>query len=260
MRIIPRALLYLLPLAITTAEVPLGATLEQVRTTLGRARGQAEADDRLLLYFERGEVELQDGIVTRVALMPRPEFEAEAAQRALEAQRLRDAQDIRRAQLKAAGEALKARQLADPTFLGASAERQVAFWEDFARRYPEVPTSEELLSARLRLGEVRATQRQEAESAERLARLEAKVAEAEARAIEAEYGARQSRYHRYYSTRHRSQHPHNLWPIDYGDFNFSHALGTPVSQLGGSTLAKTTEEKSAENLSRYIRRERTRRH
>lgn len=259
MRIIPHALLCLLPLSIAIAEVPLGATLEQVRATLGQARGQAEAVDRLLLYYERGEVELQDGIVTRVALMPRAEFEAGAAQRAAEAQRLRDAQDIRRAELKAEGEALRMRQLADPAFRGAPAERQVAFWEDFARRYPDVPASEELLLARLRLSEARDNQRREAESAERLARLEARVAEAETRALEAEHATRQRSYYRFYPTRHRSPHPQNLWPIDYGDFNFSHPLGTPVSQLGGSTLAKTADEKSAERSSRYIRRERERR-
>ena len=259
MRIIPHALLCLLPLSSALAEVPLGATLEQVRTTLGQARGQAEAADRLLLYYERGEVELQEGKVIRVALIPRAEFDVEAAQRAAEAQRLRNAQEIRRAQLKAEGEALKARQMADPVFRGATAQRQVAFWEDFARRYPDVPASEELLIARLRLSELHDNQRKDAESAERLARLEAKVAEAEARAIEAEYVSRQRSYHRYYPTRYRSSHPQNLWPIDYGDFNFSHPLGTPVSQLGGSTLAKTEEEKSAERSSRYIRWDRERR-
>jgi PAS domain-containing protein len=259
MRLIPTVfLLALLPL-IAAADVPLGATLEQVRTTLGPARGQAEAADRLLLYYERGEVELQDGVVIRVALMPRAEFDAGAAQRAAEAQRLRDAQEIRRAELRAEGEALKTRQLADPIFRGASPERQVAFWEDFSRRYPDVPASEELLLSRLQLGEERDKQRKEAENAERLARLEARIVEAEARTVEAEQVARERTYHRYYPTRHRSPHPQNLWPIDYGDFNFSHPLGTPVSQLGGSTLAKTEEEKSAERSSRYIRRERERR-
>lgn len=259
MRITPHAFLFLFSLSLAVAEVPLGATLEQVRTTLGQPSGQAVSGDRLLLYYERGEVELVDGAVTRVALMPRAEFEAGAAQRATEAQRVRDAQEIRRAELKAEGESLKSRQLADPAFRNASAERQVAFWEDFSRRYPDVPASEELLLARLRLSEARDLQRKEAESAERLARLEARVAEAEARAIEAESATRHRSYHRYYPTRYRSSHPQNLWPIDYGDFNFSHPLGTPVSQLGGSTLAKTEEEKSAERSSRYIRRDRERR-
>jgi hypothetical protein len=49
MRLIRDALLCLLPLSITVAEVPLGATLEQVRSILGQARGQAEAGDHLLL-------------------------------------------------------------------------------------------------------------------------------------------------------------------------------------------------------------------
>lgn len=260
MRIARHAFLFLFTLSLAVAEVPLGATLEQVLSTLGQARGQATAGDRVVLYYERGEVELQDGVVIRVALMPRAEFDAEANQRAAEAQRLRDAQEIRRAELKAEGEALKTRQLADPAFRSASAERQVAFWEDFTRRYPDVPASEELLIARLRLSEVQANQRKEVEGAERLARLVAKVAEAEARASEAEYASRYRSYHRYYPIRYRGHHPQALWPIDYGDFNFSHPLGTPVSQLGGSTLVRTTDEKPENRRPRYLSRDQVRRH
>jgi hypothetical protein len=90
-------------------------------------------------------------------------------------------------------------------------------------------------------------------------RLEARIVEAEARAVEAEQVARERSYHHYYQTHHRSKHPQNLWPIDYGDFNFSHPLGTPVSQLGGATLAKATEDKPTVRSSRYIRRDRERR-
>lgn len=253
MRLLPTAfLLVLLPL-ISAAEVQPGDTLAQVRAALGAPRGQAEAADRLVLYYERGEVELQAGVVTRVTLLSPAAHEAAVAQRAAEAQRVRDEQDLRRADLRAEGEARKARQLADPVFRTATPEQQVAFWDDFSRRYPDVPASEELLHARLRLSESRAQAQRQTETAEHLARLEARVKAAEARAEEAE---RTRPYYSFHAPRYRPRHPQNLWPIDYGDFNFSHPLGTPVDQLGGSILIKDQTEKTAEIKSRYLQRDR----
>jgi hypothetical protein len=243
-----------MPLALVAAEIRPGDKLEQVRVKLGAPRGQAESGGRLLLYYERGEVELQDGVVTRVALLSRDAHEAESARRAAEAQSLREAEEIRRARLRAEGEALKARQLADPDFRGASAARQVAFWEDFVRRYPDVPGHEELLLARLRLAEQRQQERREAENTERFARLEARLAESEARALAAEQRPERRVYRSFHPGYIRDAHPHNLWPIDYGDFNFSHPLGTPLRKLGGSTLAEQETEPREKGCNRYLRR------
>ena len=53
---------------LAAAEVRPGASLEEVRGTLGLPRGQVQVAGRQVLYYERGEVELQNGAVTRVAL------------------------------------------------------------------------------------------------------------------------------------------------------------------------------------------------
>ena len=254
MRPLPRLLLFFMPLALGAAEIRPGDNLEQVRVTLGTPRGQAESGGRLLLYYERGEVELQDGVVTRVALLSRDAHEAESARRAAEAQRLREADEIRRARLRTEGEALKARQLADPDFRRASPARQVAFWEDFVRRYPDVPGHEELLLARLRFAEQQEQERKEAENTERLARLEARLAESEARALAAEHRPERHVYRSFHPGYIRHAHPQNLWPIDYGDFNFSHPLGTPLHRLGGSTLAEKETDPPERDRNRYLRR------
>jgi len=254
MRPLPCTLLLLMPLALAAAEIQPGDNLAHVRETLGAPRGQAESGGRLLLYYERGEVELQDGVVTRAALLSRDDHEAETARRAAKARRLRDEREINRARLTTEGEELKARKLADPAFRSGSAAAQVAFWEDFSRRYPDVPGREELLLARLRLAEENEAKRREAETAERIARLEARRAAAEARAAEA--AERPRVYRSFYAPGQRPGHPQNLWPIDYGDFNFSHPLGTPLHRLGGSIgpeLKRKDEERS-----RYLRRPRER--
>ncbi len=239
MRLTP-ILLLCLPLLLSAAEVRTGDTLAEVRTALGPPRGQVQAGEKLRLYYERGEVELQDGVVTRVALLSRSEHQAETERRGEEARRLLEEQTIRRAALTAEGEALLARKLADPAFRAAAPVSQVAFWEDFTRRYPEVPAHEHLLLARLRLAEVQETRRQQTETAERIARLEARAAEAEARSQETVSALRPRTYLTYYP---RPGHrPANLWPIDYGDFNFSHPLGTPLHELGGTPAPRTEDE------------------
>ena len=194
-----------LPLILPAAEVRPGDTLDEVRAALGAPNGQLRVGDRHLLYYDRGEIELRSGAVTRVALLSEADYSALEAQRG----RMREEQEIRRARLSAEGEALKARMLADPSFLAAPLAYQVAFWENFSRRYPGVSGTEPLLIARLRLAEQSRTQ---VEQEQRLAELEERVAEAEARAAEAAL----YRGHAYYSYGGGfARHPFTLWPVEY---------------------------------------------
>jgi len=131
------------------AEVQPGASLEEVYATLGTPTGQLHRGGRHVLYYERGEIELQNGTLTRVALRS-PE---EHAIRVAREEQLRGEREARRALGLAEGTALRDRKLADASFQAAPVAYQVAFWEDFARRYPEVSCSEPLTIARLRLNE-----------------------------------------------------------------------------------------------------------
>ena len=216
MKALPLVLLLSLPLALPAAEVQLGDSFSDVRTALGAPRGQARAGNRLLLYYDRGEVQLQSGAVTRVALLSPADFTALQTRRDAEAVRVREENEIRTARLGAEGEALKARKLADPSFQAAPVAYQVAFWEDFSRRYPGVSSSEQLTIARMRLNEQLEEKRTRARQDERLAELEARVSEAEARPAEARYA---DYYPGHYPSssygRSYGQSANALWPAEY---------------------------------------------
>ncbi len=205
MKVIPFALLLALPLVLTAAEVRPGDTVREVRAALGAPNGELHKGDRHLLYYDRGEVELRSGSVIRVALLSNADFATLEVRRA----QVREEQEARRARLSAEGEALKARVLADPSFLVAPLSYQVAFWENFSRRYPGVIGAEPLLIARLRLAEQRRTQ---IEQEQRLADLEARVIEAESRANEAALYRRNADYS--YGGGY-ARHPFTLWPVEY---------------------------------------------
>jgi hypothetical protein len=215
MKAIAFTLLLALPLALIAAEVKPGDTPAEVRAALGPPRGQLQMGGRELFYYDRGEVELRSGVVTRVALRSVEEQAALEARRVAEAVRVREEQEIRRARLSAEGDALKARKLSDPSFLAAPLGYQVAFWEDFSRRYSDVPSAEQLNMARARLAEQVAEGRARAVQDQRLAELEARVAEAEARTAEANTGAVYAGgYYPYYHGS-RDYHPFSLGRIEY---------------------------------------------
>ncbi len=222
-----------LPLAVVAAEVRTGDSLEQVREALGAPRGQLSFGERQRLVYDRGEVELEYGVVTRVKLLSAEAHAGREAQRVAEAARLREEAEVRHARLAAEGEALKARKLSDSNFIAAPLEYQVAFWEDFARKHPDVPSAEELTLARLRLAEKLEAKRAREAEERRIAELEARVREAEARAARAEDAADQARRYRgYYGyTGGRARHPFTLWPVDYG---FSDVPPSPYSTPAGA--------------------------
>jgi hypothetical protein len=157
------------------ADVSVGDSLAQVQAALGRPTGQMRVGDRQRLYFERGSVELVGSRVTQVSLRTPAE---QAAMDARE-ERLRAEHETRRAGLVAEGTALRDRKLADATFSASPVAYQVAFWEDFARRYPGVPCVEPLTIARLKLGEQLEEKARKAEDARRIADLEERLAAAE---------------------------------------------------------------------------------
>jgi hypothetical protein len=151
----------------------LGDNSEAVRSSLGTPRGRTQVGAREIFYYDRGEVELNSGTVTRVALRSADEQLALDAKREADAERYRAEQEMHFARMTASGEALKARKLRDPVFQATPAAYQVAFWQDFSRQYTEVPCAEQLQVAQARLSESQA-------QTQRLADLEARVADAEA--------------------------------------------------------------------------------
>ena len=201
-------LLWLLPLALGAAEVRPGDTLPAVKAALGAPNGQVHRRDVQLLYYDRGEIELREGAVTRVALRTAGEQAAWQARNATIARHAEEVRELYRSRLRTEGAALKRHKLDDPDFAAAPAAYQVAFWEDFSRRFADIPCDDQLAAARLRLAGELATRRQH-EQEERLADLELRV-----RLAEAEAGV----YHGhtvYYASYYRGQQTAGLWPIEY---------------------------------------------
>lgn len=176
------------------AEVAPGASLDEVRATLGTPKGQVNVGGRQLVYYDRGEVELQHGRVVRVGLRT---AEEQATQVARE-ERLRADQESRREQLMAEGIAIRDRKLADATFLAAPVAYQVAFWENFTRSHPGVPCVEPLTIARLKLNAELDEKQRRDEEFSRLAELEARFAATEQRPqyrVVRPYARQGRRYH-----------------------------------------------------------------
>jgi len=186
-------LLILLPLSLVGGEVRTGDSIDGVLTAMGTPRGRLQIGSRERLCFDRGEVEVSAGVVTSVALRSEEAQVALETKRTADALRAREEHAINQARLIAEGEALKTRKLSDPGFQATPLKYQVAFWEDFSRRYPAVPCLDQLSVTRARIAEqVKSEQMQ----AQRLAELEARIAEAQARAAEA--NARAARDRDYY--------------------------------------------------------------
>lgn len=164
---------------LVSAEVRTGESLDQVRAILGTPNGEVQLGDRVLLYYDRGTVELQEGRVTKVALRSEEEHAVLLARET----RLRAEQEEQRARLLAEGAALKDRKLADGSFQSAPVSQQIAFWEDFARRYPGVSVADPLSVARLRLNEQIAEQRRRDDELRRLDEIERRLAAAESEPV-----------------------------------------------------------------------------
>jgi hypothetical protein len=214
MRNILSGLALFLPIALFAADVRPGDTLNDVRSVLGVPRGHLHVGGRDLLYFDRGDVELRDNIVTRVTLVSIEEQAAREAKRTADAVKTREEQEIRRARLVTEGEALKARKLADAAFGATPPAFQVAFWQDFSRRYPDVSSAEQLAMVQARLDDQLAEKRARALQEERMAELEDRIAAAEA---QSEAAARSIRVRSYYSSYdgHTNYYPFNPGRVEY---------------------------------------------
>jgi hypothetical protein len=167
-----QVVLLALPLALMAGEVKVGDNSEVVRSALGAPRGRTQVGTREIFYYDRGEVELNSGTVTRVAMRSEQEQLALEAKREADAQRFRVEQEMHFARMTSEGEALKAHKLSDPVFLATPAAYQVAFWQNFSRQYAGVPCEEQLGAAQARLADYQV-------QAQRVAELEARNAELE---------------------------------------------------------------------------------
>ena len=206
------ALLISIVPALSAGAVRLGDPLQTVKDELGAPRGQLDRGGRHVLYFDRGEVELRAGVVSRIALLSVEEFRTREAARAAVDARSRAEMAERRAKLVEDGERIRAAKQIDPIFQAAPISYQVTFWQAFARHYPDVSCDEQLAILRARYAEQLEASRARLENEEKIASLEARI-----RANEAGDDIYSTPYRirtfGYYGGSGR--HPVAFWPIEY---------------------------------------------
>jgi hypothetical protein len=186
MKAITFLLLLATPVLVHATDIHPGDTFADVQAALGKPNGQAQLGNKLVLDYDRGQVQLVDGKVTSSNFLSPEAFAAQQAQQ--------KAGEAKAAQLKAQriaeGKALKAQKLADRNFTSAPPAYQVAFWQDFRLCYPEVSCDDEYKLALAR----------QQEAQQKVADLESRVTEAENRATLAENLARQANYNNSFSS------------------------------------------------------------
>jgi len=210
----------------TAAEPGLGASFAEVRSALGLPRAKLQKGGRTVLLYDRGEVELSNGAVSRVALRSEVAQAAHEAKVAAREARAREESESRRARLQDEGKALLAAKQTDARFNEAPLTYQVSFWEEFSRKYPGVDGREPLTIARLKLAEQVEARREREQQAARLAELEARLAEAETRASYASY------FGRSHGRRGRDRHddrPFTMWPVEYRYYDSPQPYATSPS-------------------------------
>ena len=171
--------------------VEVGDARSEVVAELGAPVGAITLADEELLYFERGSVRLRDGRVASVQLVTAEEARKRREIEAAAAARAAATAAAVAARRKAEGEAVLRAWLEDPAFRSAPLPEQVARWEEFARRYPEVQMAGYLSEVTRRVEELRAREEQE----RRIAMLEFRASQAEqAAAIARDQASRSSAY------------------------------------------------------------------
>lgn len=181
------ALLLLLSVPRTVSAAMVGDTKDAVLAELGQPDGYLGTATREVFTYERGHVELADGIVISAELISEEEAVRRRLKREAEEAARLERERERRERLRTEGTDIRLRRLADSDFMTASAAQRLAFWQQFRKHYPMVQLGDEY-GAALRERELELAAENAAIAAERRIRnLEMRVAQAEADAAYASY-------------------------------------------------------------------------
>ncbi len=242
------------PFAPLANDITVGDSADRVREVLGEPRGSIHSGSYEMFQYDRGRVELRDGVVTNLELVTAEEAAVLKIERERQARELKERQAAQREQRRLEGLEIRDRALNNPDFLASSGTRQVEFWEDFHRRYPDVPVHAEYTAAAAK----RDADREKAETERRLADMEKRVSDAEARAKEAEENAKDAQrdardarrrvvyYPPYYGypvytpstnqSTYRPTYPTTVYPYSHGYSYWS----TPTTVRPANSCATTT--------------------
>jgi hypothetical protein len=127
--------------------VSIGDSIRDVTQELGPPDGRMRMAGRTVLMYERGEVVMEGDRVVEVELMS---IEDAALRRTQLEEAERERAELRRIEREAnrvEGLEIRARKLADETFMNAPAGERVAYWRAFQGTYPDVSLGEEYSQA-----------------------------------------------------------------------------------------------------------------
>ncbi len=140
MKIISCCVIVLAATAAWAADPVAGDLRGKVIDELGNPHGHMTVGKNEVLFYDRGTIELTDGRVRIVKLITEDQL---VAKQAAEAEQGRLAEENRK-QLVEAGKAEKLRTLGDPGFTLKSMAEQLAYWQDFVKRYPGVDAGDRI--------------------------------------------------------------------------------------------------------------------
>ena len=211
-----------LPMLANARDVMIGDTLDVVKDALGEPRGYMKSEDYQLLQYERGLVELHDGLVSSVSLVSEQDAEKRRIERERIAEERRLARATRREELRIEGQEILEQVRNDPEFAALPAAEQVEFWRSFKKRYRDVPPGEEYAAVL-----ERHKQELEQQALEhRIADLESRVREAESRVAQAEEEVARASY----DNRRRY--------VSYGTYAYSYPTYYRPSRYSHTSVSK----------------------
>lgn len=144
------SIVLLMMAGVVSAESPAvekGDTYVQVRAKLGTPKGIVGGGKRTMYSYDRGTVEFVEGRVTKSFLLTEEEAKAKIAQREREAAEAQRAAAAEQARITQAGKLELERTRADKAFAIKPATERLAYWTDFAKRYPYTDVSAHITEA-----------------------------------------------------------------------------------------------------------------
>lgn len=145
-------MLVLAPVGATRAanDVPAatpGDTTTEVIAKLGKPQGSMSRGRYTTFYYDRGLVHFVNGRVQTAFLVSPEEAERHKEERAKAEAAAREQNEAQRQRLTEEGRAALVQSESDKTLAAKSAAERLAYWQDFARRYPYTDVSGQIAKA-----------------------------------------------------------------------------------------------------------------
>ena len=133
-------------------DIAEGAARDDVIEALGEPLGSMTGGGVEMLWYARGTVALQDGVVVSSDVVSREAFERREAEQVQRAEEERERAEAARTKRLAAGAAELERMQNDETFAAKPATQRLDYWLNFRRRYPGINVSSQIREARSEAG------------------------------------------------------------------------------------------------------------